>query len=62
MCYTVRTSAKDLPTFWEWQADDQWIPYDLPSCQQIEAAWQSVPSIYLSIYLSISHILMNERR
>eukprot|EP00455_Lapot_gusevi_P009366 TRINITY_DN1418_c0_g1_i1.p1 TRINITY_DN1418_c0_g1~~TRINITY_DN1418_c0_g1_i1.p1 ORF type:complete len:193 (+),score=27.36 TRINITY_DN1418_c0_g1_i1:90-668(+) len=41
MCYRTNTRAKDLDCQWEWQADDQWIPFELPSVHQIEQAFQA---------------------
>jgi len=41
MCYTVRTSIKDLPVTWSWAPnEDQWIPYDAPTTEEIEQAYQ----------------------
>ena len=49
MCYTLRTQAKDLAVQWEWRADEKWIPYDLPSCMELELAFkQGLKSIELS--------------
>jgi len=40
MCYKVRVCVKDLKVTWQWQAAEQWIPYDLPATLQIEQAFQ----------------------
>jgi len=41
MCYKVRVCVKDLSVTWQWQAADQWIPYDLPTTLQLEQAFQA---------------------
>jgi hypothetical protein len=40
MCYVVRPDTRNVSVTWEWQAEDKWIPYDMPSCLQIEKAFQ----------------------
>ena len=44
MCYQVRSSTRDLPYTWQWLAQVDWIPYDAPSNDQIESAYQSLLS------------------
>jgi hypothetical protein len=42
MCYRTKTSAKDFTYQWEWSANpNQWIPYDIPSAQEIETSYQA---------------------
>jgi len=39
VCFTTRMTAKDVAVTWEWQAEGEvWIPYDLPTCLQVEDA------------------------
>lgn len=40
MCFQVRASTRALPFTWQWLAQVDWIPYDAPSNQQIEAAFK----------------------
>lgn len=49
VCFTTRMSAKDVAVTWEWQAEDVWIPYDLPTCLQVEEAYkQKLDRVVLS--------------
>lgn len=50
MCFTSRMGVKDVPVTWEWQAEgDTWIPYDLPTCVQLEEAFnQKLERVSLS--------------
>lgn len=41
MCFQVRTSTRALPYTWQWLAQVDWITYDAPCNEQIEAAYQS---------------------
>ena len=41
MCYQVRSSTRALPYTWQWLAQVDWIPYDGPSNEQCEAAFQA---------------------
>lgn len=40
MCYNLQFAAKDLPVQWEWKAEEKWIAYDVPTCAQLEEAFQ----------------------
>jgi len=41
MCFTTRMTAKDVAVTWEWHAEGEtWIPYDLPTCMQVEEAYK----------------------
>lgn len=41
ICYTTRMTAKDVAVTWEWHAEGEtWIPYDLPTCMQVEEAYK----------------------
>ena len=41
MCFQVRASTRSLPFTWQWLAQVDWIPYDAPSNEQLEAAFQA---------------------
>ena len=41
MCFQVRASTRALPFTWQWLAQVDWIPYDAPSNEQIEAAFKA---------------------
>ena len=41
MCFQVRASTRSLPFTWQWLAAVDWIPYDAPSNEQLEAAFQA---------------------
>jgi len=41
MCFQVRSSTRALPYTWQWLAQVDWITYDAPCNEQIEAAYQS---------------------
>lgn len=41
ICFTTRMTAKDVAVTWEWHAEGEtWIPYDLPTCMQVEEAYK----------------------
>lgn len=40
VCFTTQMSAKDVAVTWEWNAEGVWIPYDVPTCIQVEEAYQ----------------------
>ena len=40
MCFSVRMSAKDVSVQWQWQAADQWIPYDYATTMEIENGYK----------------------
>lgn len=41
MCFQVRASTRSLPFTWQWLAQVDWIPYDAPSNEQLESAFQA---------------------
>jgi len=49
MCFTTRMTAKDVAVTWEWQAEgENWIPYDLATCLQVEDAYKQLDRISLT--------------
>jgi hypothetical protein len=34
-------SSKDVAFMWQWQAGEEWIPYDMETAEQIEEAYQA---------------------